>query len=105
MSHPQKLSQQSRFEFKKKIEGDSKSIVLALKNGDRLNSDIGHLVIDTLSFVNSLRSWSFSHTYRQGNAIAHALARRARLCCLFEVWMENVSPDIFNVLQADLPTN
>ena len=38
------------------FEGDSQSIVLVLKNGDRLNSDIGHLVIDTLSFVNTLRS-------------------------------------------------
>ena len=42
---------------------------------------------------------------RQGNTVAHALVRRVRLCCSFEVWMENVPPSIFNVLQADLPAN
>ena len=41
----------------------------------------------------------------QGNTIAHALPRRARLCSSFQVWMKNVPPDIFNVLQADLPAN
>ena len=69
------------------FEGDSQSIVLALQRVDMLNSTISHLVKDTLSFVKPLRSWSFSHTYRQDNVVAHALARRARLCDFFEVWM------------------
>ena len=68
-----------------------------------LNSAIGHLVKDTMLFVNSLRSWSFSHIYRQNNTVAHVLAKKVRFCCSFEVWMENVPPNIFNVILADLP--
>ena len=69
------------------LEGDSLSMISALKNGDRRNSAIGHLVKDTLSYVISNRSLSFSHVHRQGNVIAHALVRKARFCSQYEVWM------------------
>ncbi|KAL0005237.1 hypothetical protein SO802_012798 [Lithocarpus litseifolius] len=66
--------------FKNSIfEGDSETVINSLRNGDRLKSFIGHLVQDTLSDVNSLRSWSFFHIGRQDNAVAHVLAKRARL--------------------------
>ena len=85
------------------FEGDSQSVILALQRNTMVNSGIGHLVKDVLSSVNSLWRWSFSHTYRQGNAMAHALARRARLCESYEVWMEDVPPDITVVLLANFP--
>lgn len=84
------------------LEGDSLSMISALKNGDRMNSAIGHLIKDTLSYVISNRSLSFSHVHRQGNVIAHALVRRARFCSQYEVWMKTVSLDISNLLLADL---
>ena len=83
------------------FEGDSQSVILALQRNTMVNSGIGHLVKDVLSSVNSLWRCSFSHTYRQGNAMAHALARRARLCESYEVWMEDVPPDIIVVLLAN----
>ena len=49
---------------KSTFEGDSQSIILALQRGDMLNSALGHLVKDTMLFVNSFPSWSFSHIYR-----------------------------------------
>ena len=48
-----------------------------------LNSAFDHLIKDTMSFVNSFQSWSFAHTYRQGNGVAHALARRAKFFFFF----------------------
>lgn len=84
------------------LEGDSLSIISALKNGDRMNSAIGYLIKDTLSYVISNRSLSFSHVHRQDNEIAHALVRRARFCSQYEVWMETVPLDISNLLLADL---
>ena len=49
-------------DFKNSIfEGESEIVIKPLQNDDRLKSSIGHLVQDTLSFVNSLQSWSFSH--------------------------------------------
>lgn len=61
------------------LEGDSEIFINALKNGAMFNSAYGHLLIDTLSLLNSLKSWSLSHTLRLGNAIANALVRRAEL--------------------------
>ena len=84
------------------LEGDSLSMISALKNGDRMNSAIGHLIKDTLSYVISNRSLSFSHVHRRGNVIAHALVRRARFCSQYEVWMEFVPPNISNLLLVDL---
>ena len=85
------------------FEGDSKTIINSLQNSDQLKSFIGHLVPDTLSFVNSLRSWLFSHIGRQGNTITHALTRRARLSSPLDVWMESVPPNILHVLSVDFP--
>ena len=84
------------------LEGDSLSIISALKNGDRMNSTIGHLIKDKLSYVISNRSLSFSHVHRQGNVITHVLVRRARFCSQYEVWMETIPLDISNLLLADL---
>ena len=56
------------------FEGDSEIGIKALQTGDVFSSSFGHLIRDTLIYVNSLRSFSFSHTVRQGNAITHALA-------------------------------
>ena len=39
---------------------------------------VGHLIKDIMSSVSSLQFF-LSHTRRQGNDLAHALARRARL--------------------------
>ena len=55
------------------FEGDSEIGIKAPQTGDVFSSFFGHLVRDTLIHVNSLRSFPFSHTVRQGNAIAHAL--------------------------------
>ena len=47
--------------------------VNALKKDDILNSTLGHLIKDTIFFINYLQSWYLSDTYRQGNAITHEL--------------------------------
>ena len=55
------------------FEGDSKTIIKALKIGDMSSLAFGHLVRDTLAIVNSFLDFSFSHIVRQGNVVAHAL--------------------------------
>ena len=38
---------------------------------------------------------------RQDNALAYALAKRARLFSLLLVWMESVPPDLYNYYLLD----
>ena len=61
------------------LEGDSKFVISSQKTSTNLDSMYGHLIKDVLSFVNSFQSFSFSHSYRQGNAVVDALAKRTRL--------------------------
>ena len=61
------------------FKGNSEIGIRVLQNGDTLLPSFGHLVRDTLACVSFLSSFSFSHTVRQGNAVAPALAQRARL--------------------------
>ena len=60
------------------LEGDSEWAILAIKNQSFQHPLVGHLVKDVVSLVNILQYSSFSHTCRQGNVLAHALAQRAR---------------------------
>jgi hypothetical protein len=41
------------------------------------------------------------HVKQDGNIVAHSLAKRARCCEPFEVWMESVPPDLQNILSSD----
>ncbi|KAK9988503.1 hypothetical protein SO802_028742 [Lithocarpus litseifolius] len=84
------------------FEGDSLAVVKSLQGSGMENSAVGHILKDTLSIVSLLKSFSFSHVNRQGNAVAHALAQRARLSFPLQVWMESVPPDLNAVLLADL---
>ena len=65
--------------FNKSVfEGDSELVIKSLRHGGYENSLGGHLIKDILFTVNSFQSISFSHVVRQSNAVAHALAQRAR---------------------------
>ena len=45
---------------------------------------------------------SFCHVKRVGNKLAHALARRVVIYVDFDVWLEDLSRDLEDVLQFDL---
>ena len=47
-------------------------------------------------------TWSLSHTFRQGNVVADALARRAKLSFPFAIWLDSVPPDLIPFVNADL---
>ena len=87
------------------LEGDFEIIINALKNGDMFNSAYGHLLIDNLYLLNSLKSWLLSHTLRLGNAITDVLVRRAKFSFPLSIWLEYVPLDIVNFVNANLPTS
>ena len=59
------------------FEGDLEVVWRALRTANRAHSSMGEIIKDTMSILGSLRTFSFSHTRRQGNCAAHALAKRA----------------------------
>ncbi|XP_050258923.1 uncharacterized protein LOC126703913 [Quercus robur] len=84
------------------FEGDSEIVYKALKSVDVGHSSIGQYVKDIMSISSSLQTFSFSHTRRQGNCVAHALAKRARFSFPLLVWMEHVPSNVIPIVVSDL---
>ena len=83
------------------VEGDSANIITSV-NGRLLDlSAMGHVLLDIISLSSCFSFISFQHINREGNCVAHKLARQAANIP-FLVWMESVPPDVFEVYQLDL---
>ena len=80
------------------IEGDSKVVIKAMRSEEESLSTYGHMIAAVRQIMDGFNSLSFTHTRRQGNNLAHNLARHVSG---YPVWMENVPPQLQNVLQAD----
>ena len=63
--------------------------------------EFGHILQDIRLLISSFIFVSFCHVRRQGNCMAHRLARRA-ISSSLDVWMESVPPDTIDVYNADL---
>ena len=83
------------------LEGDSEIIYKDLLNIGSSLALHGHLIQDVKALVPLFSSICFSHVSWTGNQAAHSLARRAILSENLNVWMEEVPPDIIDVIQAD----
>ena len=84
------------------FEGDAELMVKCLQSGSVSNALTGHLVKDFMSIRGYFQSSSIIHVTRQGNNVAHALARDARFSFPLRVWMEEVPPNIFSLVVKDL---
>ena len=84
------------------IEGDSESICKELLNPSPSLALHGLLIRDAQDLALSFTSITFAHVSRQGNIVAHSLAKMAILSQSLYVWMEDVPPDIHQFVQADL---
>lgn len=70
------------------FEGDSELVFQSPILDSSPCSALGHIIKDTRSIASSLRAHSFSCIRRQGNTIAHALAKRARTSTPLLIWMK-----------------
>ena len=80
------------------LEGDSWEVFKALTNEEPTLTSYGLLVNDAKVISRNFNQLLYSHIRREGNFVAHSLARYAD----YLVWMEDVSPQFHFVVQANL---
>ena len=61
---------------KVEVEGDSESVVNAILGDYMDNSYMGHVLKDIKFMFSSFSFISIKHTHKEGNCVAHKLARR-----------------------------
>ena len=83
------------------LEGDSESLDKVLKTECSNFTMYRHLVQDILFLSTHLSEFKTSLVRRQGNNLAHSLARKSQYLSHMSVWMEDVPPDLLSVLEAD----
>ena len=89
--------------FRKAIlEGDSLSLIKALKSTEDSLSPIGLLVDDVKRVASSFERLVYSHVKRNGNRVAHSLVKNALCIPNFQVWMEDVSSHITLIFDLDV---
>ena len=77
-------------------------LVVQAISADTISLSLGSLIVDAKSFTSCFTELHYSHTQREGNKVAHSLARHARYVTSHIVWMESVPPPSFSAYQADL---
>ena len=85
------------------FEGDAMGVVRSLSDKDNSNAFVGQLVKDLLSIAGLFHTYSISHVRRQGNNVAHALAREARMYFPLRIWMKDVPPNVLFSITSDFP--
>ena len=83
------------------LEGDSLGLIKALKAKDHNLSPCGLLVEDVKLVANSFVNLSYSHIKRNGNSVAHNLAKHTVRIPDFQVWMEDI-PSHVSFLHSDV---
>ena len=62
----------------------------------------GHLIGEAKELAKEFMDIKFSHVLRQSNSATHNIARYVRHVSEYSVWMEDVHPYLYFVIQADL---
>ena len=84
------------------LEGDSLGLIKALQADDNNLSPLGLLVEDVKLVASNFVSLSYSYIKRNGNSIAHNLAKHAISIPDFQVWMEDVPSHVVSFLHSDV---
>ncbi|XP_030938458.1 uncharacterized protein LOC115963559 [Quercus lobata] len=84
------------------VEGDSLVVTQALKTKVVGLAAYGLLIKDAFSLAGNFSEVFYSHTKREGNKVAHCLAKLAVNLAECVIWMEEVPPTIYHLVQVDL---
>ena len=83
------------------VDGDSLKVIQAIVATKPSRTLFGNVIADIHCLVANF-NYSFCHFKREGNKLAHALARRAVVFADFDVWLEDLPRDLEDVFQFDL---
>ena len=84
------------------LESDSLTLATALQNNSTFLSSEGLLMEDIKFHASSFIQLRYSHVKREGNNVAHKLAKHALYISEFSVWMEDVPPPLLPVVLRDI---
>ena len=85
------------------VEGDSVSVTRWIASGSDIQSTMGNVVGDIRHLLGSLEWASVSCTKRNGNRVAHVLARYAQNVNVDSFWMEEVPSVAVEFVNIDFP--
>ena len=88
--------------FKVIFEGDCRRIIKAINTKELCHTLFGHIIEEIWSLTPSLMTCNFQHVKREGNNLAHALARRAVVSADTNVWVEDLPVDLDDIFNLDL---
>ncbi|XP_028113862.1 uncharacterized protein LOC114311893 [Camellia sinensis] len=84
------------------FEGDSLMIVCAFHSGSKSLASFGHFVEQAKSLLLGFHSWVVQHVKREGNSVAHSLARMAFALEDFSIWMEDVPLSLRSLVMREV---
>ena len=84
------------------LEGDSELIVNSLKSGRATMASVEPLIQDATIFSASYTKLLYSHYRRDGNKLAHSLARFSIHVPNYLAWMEEVPHTLLSVVEQDV---
>ncbi|CAL5412558.1 unnamed protein product [Camellia sinensis] len=85
------------------LEGDSLIIVRAFHSVSKSLASFGHFVEQAKSLLPRFHSWAVQHVKREGNSVAHCLARLAFAMDNFSIWLEDVSLSLRSLVRREAP--
>jgi hypothetical protein len=59
------------------LEGDALEVVNVLRTNEIWLGRYGHIVQDARDMLRQCQEWQINHVHRQGNSVAHGLAKLA----------------------------
>ncbi|KAK9998542.1 hypothetical protein SO802_018145 [Lithocarpus litseifolius] len=83
------------------LEGDLEAVINSLRSAEASLTTYGHLLESAKSTLVTSNCIAFSHIRRSGNRVAHNLAKHAKHVRGLSVWVENIPPNLYDVLFAD----
>ncbi|KAF5478245.1 hypothetical protein F2P56_004821 [Juglans regia] len=87
------------------FEGDAQTIAKAVNSKDVYHGWIDQQVLDIKEVLSHRPSWSVHSIFREGNNVAHMLAKRAMQRGEESFWMKEIPSEFVSIVEMEKPCN